>query len=294
MNTGVITMQQTYEKNKIEDYIGKKYGHLTVIGEAPKTHRYSNSFLFICDCGNIIQLQPARVIAGHTKSCGKCEFANTTFKPKFNPDDYIGRKQNMLTAVGVANKKPGDKRWKLICKCDCGQYTTLYPDQFNRGVVKSCGCLRLRGTRTIDGRSKHPLYGIWNQMMGRCYRSTDRHYDRYGGRGITVCDEWHDFWKFVEWADSVGGRPDGYEIDRIDNDGNYCPENCRWATRSQQLNNRCCNIYIEYNGKRQSLSDWAKELGLPWGTLHHRWERGWDVDRMMNTPYQVHKVNKKR
>lgn len=279
-------MQSSYTKNNIEDYIGKKYGHLTVIGEAPKEHKYSNSFLFQCDCGAIIEDIPSRVVTGHRQSCGKCEYAGTTGKPTFNPADYIGRKQNMLTAVGVVDKKPTDKRWKLKCLCDCGNYTEIYPDQFNRGVVKSCGCLRRRGTRTVDNRSKHPLYNIWNQMMGRCYRKSDKHYDRYGGRGIKVCDEWHDFWNFVKWSDSIGGRPAGMEIDRIDNDGDYCPENCRWATRKQQLRNRSNNVYIEYNGKRQTIAEWSEETGISWQALSHRYNRGWSVERMLTTPSQ--------
>lgn len=281
-------MQSSYTKNNIEDYIWKKYGHLTVIGEAPKEHRYSNSFLFKCDCGEIIEDIPSRVITGHRQSCGKCKYAGKTGKPTFNPADYIGRKQNMLTVVGVVDKKPTDKRWKLRCLCDCGNYTEITADQFNRGVVKSCGCLRCRGTRTLDNRSKHPLYGIWNQMMGRCYRKTDRHYDRYGGRGIKVCDEWHDFWNFVKWSDSVGGRPTGMEIDRIDNDGNYCPENCRWATRKQQLRNRSNNVYVEYNGKRQTIAEWSEETGISWQALSHRYNRGWSVERMLTTHSQTH------
>lgn len=280
-------MQASYEKHNISDYVGKKYGHLTVIGEAPKEHKYSNKFLFKCDCGNVISEAPARVISGHRQSCCKCKYAGTTGKPTFNPDDYIGRKNNMLTVVGVADKKPTDKRWKLICLCDCGGYTTLYPDQFNRGAVKSCGCLRKRGTRTVDERSKHPLYGVWNQMMGRCYRKNSSFYHRYGGRGIKVCDEWHDFWNFAKWSESVGGRPDKMEIDRIDNDGDYCPENCRWATRKQQVRNRSTNVYIEYNGKRQTIAEWCEETGMNWQTLSNRYNRGWDVERIFTEP--VHK-----
>ena len=280
---------QSYSMRKIEDYIGKRYGHLTVIGEAPKTHKYSNSFLFQCDCGNVIAEQPTRVMSGHKSSCGKCEYAGKTGIPTFNPDHYIGRKNNMLTVIGVADKKPTEKRWKLKCLCDCGNYTEIYPDQFNRGAVKSCGCLRRRGTRTVDSRSKHPLYGIWNQMMGRCYRKSDKHYHLYGGRGIKVCEEWHDFWNFAKWSDSIGGRPDNEEIDRIDNDGDYCPENCRWATRKQQNSNKSNNIVIEYNGKKQTLAEWSEETGIRWGVLNHRYHRGWSAERMLTTPVQIHK-----
>lgn len=280
---------QTYNQRDISDYIGKKYGHLTVIGEAPKRHKYSNSFLFRCDCGEIIEEQPTRVVTGHKSSCGKCNLKGKWFAPKFNPDDYIGRKVHMLTAIGVADKKPEDKRWKLVCKCECGGTIEITPDQFNRGVVKSCGCLRCRDGSKADGKSKHPLYGIWNQIMLRCYNPNSSHYDRYGGRGISVCEEWHDFWMFVKWSDSVGGKPEKGEIDRIDNDGNYCPENCRWATRTQQNSNKSNNVVIEYNGKAQTLMEWSKETGITWQALNHRYHRGWSVERMLTTPVQVHK-----
>lgn len=276
----------TYTMRRIEDYIGKRYGYLTVIGKAPEKHRYSNSFLFQCDCGNIIEEKPGRVISGHKQSCGQCEYAGTTGKPTFNPDNYIGKKIHMLTVVGVSDKKPEDKRWKLRCKCECGGITEITPDQFNRGVVKSCGCLRCRDGSKTDGKSNHPLYGIWNQMMLRCYNSKSRHYDRYGGRGISVCEEWHDFWNFVKWSDSVGGRPKGYEIDRIDNDGNYCPENCRWATRKRQNLNKSSNVVIEYGGKSQTLAEWCIETGISRSAMNHRYRRGWSVERMLTTPVQ--------
>lgn len=279
----------TYTQRNIEDYIGKKYGHLTVVGEAQKRHRFSNSFIFRCDCGNTIEEQPTRVLSGHKSSCGKCIYAGKTGKPTFNPEDYIGKKRHMLTVVGVMDKKPTEKRWKLKCICDCGEYTELYPDQFRRGVVKSCGCLRCRTGLRSDGKSKHPLYGIWNQMMGRCYRKNDKHYDRYGGRGISVCEEWHDFWNFVKWSDSVGGRPKGYEIDRIDNDGNYCPENCRWATRTQQNLNKSNNVILEYDGKSMTLTEWCYETGIPRTAMMHRYQRGWSVERMLTTPLQKSK-----
>lgn len=277
---------QTYSMRNIDDYIGKKYGHLVVIGKAPKRHKYSNSFLFQCDCGNVIEEQPTRVISGHKSSCGSCEYAGKTGKPTFDPNDYIGRKSHMLTVISVADKKPGDKRWKLKCACDCGGFTELMPDQFNRGVVKSCGCLRSRSKNKIDGKSKHPLYGIWNQMILRCYNPNSTHYDRYGGRGITVCDEWHEFWNFVKWSDSIGGRPDGTWIERIDNDGNYCPENCTWATKEQQSLNKSTNVVLEYNGKSQTMTEWCKETGISWQAMQHRYHRGWSVERMLTTPVQ--------
>lgn len=281
---------QTHEKNKVEDYIGKKYGHLTVIGQAPRTNAHSNSFQFRCDCGNIIVAQPARILSGHKSSCGKCEYANRTLRPVADIESLIGQKKNMLTVIGIADKSPADKRWKIICRCECGNTATITPDQFNRGVIKSCGCLRCRPGSKADGKAKHPLYGTWNQMMGRCYRPKNIHYDRYGGRGIKVCQEWHDFWKFVRWSDSVGGRPRGAEIDRIDNDGDYCPENCRWVSRKQQMNNTSYNVKITYNGQTKTLKEWSEELEIPYTAICHRYQRGWSVERMLIEPVHSKKA----
>lgn len=266
--------------HNINDYIDKKFGHLTVIGLAEKTHEYSNSFLFRCDCGNIIKDQPHRVINGHKTSCGKCNAQKT--KPKFDIKTYIGKKSGKLTVIGLGERqKIGG--WRLHCICECGNTIDVLPYQFNNGSVRTCGCSKRKGTRLNDGRSLHPLYGIWNQMMRRCYNSKTIHYDRYGGRGITVCDEWHDFWNFVKWSDSVGGRPTGTSIDRIDNNGNYEPSNCRWATKFQQSTNKCTNVILEYNGIKKSLIEWALEYGLEWNTLSNRINRGWPVDKAITT-----------
>lgn len=277
-------MQASYEKYDISDYIGKKFGHLTVLRQSQKTCNYSNSFDFQCDCGNIISDQPARVINGHRVSCGKCEFRGMASKPRFNINDYINRKSHMLTVVGIAERKPGDKYWFLKCSCDCGGTINVTPYQFNHGIIKSCGCLRKIGYRTIDNRTKNPLYGTWKQMINRCENPKYNKYQRYGGRGIKVCDEWHDFDNFVNWSDSIGGRPNGCTLDRINNDGNYEPSNCRWATRFQQATNKSSNVILEYNGESKTLVEWSLSTGISWSVLWNRLKRGWSVEKMLTTP----------
>lgn len=278
---GVIFMSKN-----ISDYIGKKYGHLTVIGETsnPQNIPYFNHFDFQCDCGNIISEEPNRVLSGHRTSCGKCHFRKKESKPRFNIDDYIGKKNNMLTVIGIAERLPSDNCWYLSCKCDCGNIMRLTPHQFRKGIIKSCGCLKKVGTRTIDNRTKHPLYGTWKQMIDRCESPSNPKYYRYGKRGIKVCLEWHDFSNFIKWSDSIGGRPDGYTIDRINNDGNYCPENCRWASSYQQSNNKSSNVLLEYNGKTQTLKEWSVETGLKWSILHNRYLHGWNAKEILTTP----------
>lgn len=206
------------------------------------------------------------------------------YKPYFDVNEYIGKRNNHLTVIGLAERKPNDDSWRLHCRCDCGGTIDVLPYQFKNGAVKSCGCLRNTIYNKQDGRSKHPLYGIWRQMMQRCYNEKLKIYHRYGGRGIYVCEEWHNFFKFVEWSNSVGGRPDGYTLDRKDNDGPYSPQNCRWATMKTQNMNKSDNIVIEYNGRSQTLTEWAKELGINCVTFHNRYVRGWSIERMITEP----------
>lgn len=205
-------------------------------------------------------------------------------------DKLIEFKNNHLTIVGMGERKSGDRSWRVKCKCDCGNTKDIMVYQVLNGSVKSCGCLRNTLYTKQDGRSKHPLYGIWRQMMQRCYNPKSKIYYRYGGRGIVVCDEWHNFFNFAKWSDSIGGRPNGFTIDRINNDGPYSPDNCRWASMKTQNMNKSDNIVIQYNGKSQTLAEWAKDLNINWITLHNRYVRGWSIERMLTEP--VHTKSK--
>ncbi len=279
-------------KYQISDYVGTRCNYLVVLGQS-KNSKLPNAFDFQCDCGNIFSDTPSRIFDGHRKTCGKC---NILYSPKIKNSEerksMIGKKYNMLTVVDFV-QKPNSSKWYAKCICDCGNKKLSLPYQIKSGAVKSCGCLKIKQSKNFgsmqplskgnlkDGRSKHPLYGTWQQMIDRCENPQVNHYDRYGGRGIKVCDEWHDFWKFVEWSDSVGGRPKGYTIDRIDNDGNYCPENCRWADWGTQTRNKSSNIVVEYNGVSKTLIEWSIETGIEHQTLLNRFNRGWSSERML-------------
>lgn len=139
----------------------------------------------------------------------------------------------------------------------------------------------MKGNYHHGGR-KSRLYDIWRHMKSRCYNPNDQKYHRYGQRGITVCLEWLEFPKFREWAESNGYRDD-LTIDRIDNDGNYEPGNCRWATAEQQANNRATRVdarLITWNGETHSLMEWSKITGIKYKTLSERYRRGWNVPRL--------------
>jgi hypothetical protein len=121
-------------------------------------------------------------------------------------------------------------------------------------------------------------------MVARCHRKNTKAYPAYGGRGITVCDEWkNSFQSFYDWA-MENGYNDGLSIDRIDNDKGYSPVNCRWVTMDTQSNNRRSNVTVEYNGESHTVAEWAKILGIKYGTLHKRLEEGWSAEDAFHTP----------
>lgn len=190
--------------------------------------------------------------------------------------DLTGQTFGRLTVVGRAEDSisaGGRHRVMWVCECKCGNNITVYGDNLAKGATQSCGCLRaelLSIKRTTHGQSKTRLYSIWRAMRNRCYRETDRYYDRYGGRGIYVCDEWNnDYASFADWAINAGYQ-DGYTIDRIDNDGAYTPTNCRWVNRTVQANNRSSNRILTVDGESHNVTEWANILEVSPKTLFSR------------------------
>lgn len=183
-------------------------------------------------------------------------------------EDLTGKRFNKLVVLCRDENGRGDKsRWK--CICDCGTETTVSGTNLKTGAVKSCGCLRHMKHDTHH-LSNTRLYRIWNAMKNRCYLKSHHAYSRYGARGITVCAEWKDdFEAFYDWAIS-NGYSEGLTIDRIDNNGSYSPENCKWSTREEQVNNRRSCVLITYNGETKNLMQWCKLLNLPYKLIHQR------------------------
>lgn len=148
--------------------------------------------------------------------------------------DLIGHKYGRLTVIAEAGRKYSKVLWE--CVCDCGDTTYLTGNSLRRGNTKSCGCYR-KEFNVTHGLRSHKLYNVHSKMMDRCYNPNAKDYKGYGGRGITVCDEWHDLSSFVSWGVSNGWEPK-LQIDRVDNDKGYYPDNCRFVTRIVNMNNR--------------------------------------------------------
>lgn len=198
-------------------------------------------------------------------------------KDKRKIKDLTGRKFGLLTVVGLKDTDTRKTYW--ICQCDCGNIKDVRSDSLLSGAIKSCGCLKKKQDRiNLTKNHSHKtsgkrIYDIWYHMKGRCYNEHDARFDRYGGRGIKVCDEWKDsFESFYSWA-MANGYQDDLTIDRIDNDGDYCPSNCRWATHQEQSRNRSTNINIKIGNSTRTLKEWCEIFGLEYGTIQARYHR---------------------
>ncbi len=189
--------------------------------------------------------------------------------------DLTGMKFGRLTVIEPAKKHGKRTAWK--CVCDCGKTVEAITCNLTRGHSLSCGCLKKERLTTHGLRSRtwsHPLYGVWDNMRQRCLNPNATGYHRYGGRGIQVCKEWADSFEcFFAWAMKAGYQK-GLQIDRADNDGDYCPENCRWVTRSQNQNNRSTNRFIECNGERHTVAEWSRITGISRKALDYRIKAG--------------------
>lgn len=186
----------------------------------------------------------------------------------------IGQKNNYLTIIGEDRDKAGRKY--VTVKCDCGNIKRIQYGHWKSGKIKSCGCMRLqllsKAAAKADPIYSHRLHTIWTHMKQRCYNENADNYERYGGRGISVCEEWkNDYPTFYKWALS-NGYADNLTIDRIDVDGNYEPDNCRWANNeTQQLNTRRGKKYLwTIDGETKHALEWCKHFGISLGTAKYR------------------------
>jgi hypothetical protein len=184
-----------------------------------------------------------------------------------------------------------------LFKCFCGKEFEAGIIYIKNKSIKSCGCLRdskikEQGYKNkTHGLRKNPLYQVWKSMIYRCENPNDMNYFRYGARGIKVCNEWKDIHIFIKDMETTYKQ--GLQLDRKNNDGNYCKENCRWVSRKVNANNTRRNRFIEYNGITKTVGEWADITGIAYATLINRLN-SWDLEKVFNTPYFKKKPNKNK
>lgn len=240
---------------KEKNIAGQKFGKLTAIKRDFSKDRY-NYWLFECDCGNVTSIRKSKGTNGYTKSCGCLNLEQ----------DISGLKFNRLTAIKP--DKDAKSKWSCwIFKCDCGVEKSILKRSVIKGSTKSCGCwhieessARMTDMNMTHGMSYTRTHSIWRGIKDRCLNPRNSAYSNYGGRGISVCDRWLEYTNFLE---DMGERPEGMSIERVDNNKGYNPENCIWADRVTQGNNRRNNRSVVIEGvKYKSIATAIRETGL--------------------------------
>ncbi len=194
--------------------------------------------------------------------------------------DLTGHVFGRSVVTEYAGKKGRCQAWKILC--ECGNSKVVLASNLLNGHTQSCGCLaaeRVRATHLTHGMYGTRTYRCWGAMVKRCRNPNDISYRRYGGRGITVCERWLRFENFL--AD-MGKCPDGHSIERKDNSGDYGPGNCKWATASEQANNRRSSRFVTFEGVTLTVVQWAERTGIKTSTLFYRLNMGWDVSRALS------------
>lgn len=259
-----------------EDLTGQRFGKLIAL---EKTTRRSKGGAWItvwkckCDCGNMTTVDKQKLTGGTTISCG-CERDNKIKNLNFK--DLTGEKFNRLTVIRYLEPSERKTRgYNWLCRCDCGNYIHANASKLKTRHTKSCGCVLKEYTRSMNLKYKHRdnrMYGILRAAYSRCCNPKNPRYKDYGGRRITICSEWidpeHGFDNFYEWS-MKNGYNKNLTIDRIDVNGNYEPNNCRWISNLEQQSNRRNNKKFEYNGENKTITEWSRELDITYGAL--RW-----------------------
>lgn len=274
----------------LRDITEQTFGYLTAL-ERVEDERKGSYWLCRCVCGKKKIVNLSDLASGATKSCG-CKIGELRRASGYSAskiDDLTGKRFGNLLVVELIPRNYNDPV-KWICKCDCGNERICSSDDLKyEGVTKCKVC-----TRDSLNKRYPRLVRIYANMKQRCTNPNHDSYAVYGGKGVTICDEWmNSFDAFAEWAIN-NGYEDGLSIDRIDNEGNYEPSNCRWATRFEQANNTSQNVNITYNGETHSVAEWSRILNIHNSTLANRLKHGWSVKEAFETPPSKHNGKNKR
>lgn len=190
--------------------------------------------------------------------------------------DLTGQRFGRLVIIRRADQNDKHNQAVWVCQCDCGKITTAITAKLKGGYKVSCGCWRNRR----NGESRTRLFVIWRNMLDRCNNPKRDNYEHYGDKGVRVCSAWGDYETFKAWALSNGYR-DNLSIDRIDSAGNYEPNNCRWVTQKEQMQNISSNRHISYMDKQYTVSQFADLLSVPTYTIRNHLRAGWTPERMV-------------
>lgn len=214
---------------------------------------------------------------------------NTPTDPRFQ--DITGQRFGRWVVIGMTNRRPS----KWLCKCDCGSQMVIPRGNLAGGKTKSCGCSKgayISAARSTHGASKTPLYQTWCGIVARCTNEGHESFQNYGGRGIEMCARWRDgdgaMTGFECFRLDMGPRPSPWHtVERDNNNGDYEPSNCRWATRREQSRNTRRNHFVSFEGKAMPLFDALKSIGLDNTTYYRRIARGWSEYDALHTPVDV-------
>lgn len=268
---------------------GQRFGKLCVMAEVGR-QRDSGAVTWACrcDCGG------ARIVSSTLLKRGKATHCGCVT----SIIDMTGRRCGRFTVVSEGGR---DKSMavKWLCVCDCGTRTVVSGSALRNGRSTNCGCVahrphggtsrKLKSTNSKraviclkHGMANAPEYRVWEAMKRRCANVNDSSYAYYGGRGIRVCAAWNK--SFPEFFADMGRRPPKLTLDRIDNDGDYTPNNCRWATREEQCLNRRSNRWLTVDGERKTITQWSRDLGASDDTVAMRMKNGWSVEDAVSVP----------
>ncbi len=271
---------------KRSDLLGQRFERLLVVGSLGNDARQTvRRWLCQCDCGRTTAVTTGCLTSGNTRSCGCLAYdvlvernqKQARAQAQSRSEALIGLRFSKLTVTAFAGSDGRSCFW--LCRCDCGAQTTQNTHHLTSGNTRSCGCLRNGGHHHRRTRSKE--WYAWRSMRRRCQNPKCPQYRNYGGRGIEVCERWEEFELF--FAD-MGLAPTGQSLDRWpNNNGNYEPGNCRWATAVQQRRNTRINRVLTWNGESRPVSEWSEITGLSKYAISWRLRAGWSVQRCLST-----------
>lgn len=199
--------------------------------------------------------------------------------------DLVGKRFGRLIVIEECGRDK-DGKIQYLCKCDCGNETVVRGYSLKRGDTTSCGCYAREDAiirNTKYSKEERILYDVWRSMKQRCNNKNKKDYPRYGGRGIRVCEEWNDYLSFYQWG-IANGYEKGKQLDRINNDGNYEPSNCRWATIIENNNNKRNTKYFTIDKMTHTLTEWCQIYNVRRSTVEDRIKRGWEIEKALTTP----------